>query len=91
MILVPDDGWIVTDGHLDRAKLAAKSPDAAEALQHGLTWNWVHHQAPQAFPGLKEFLRKGLRTEARLERTEDSTFKEMWACMGRWREVIGTG
>ena len=36
VIPVPDDGWIVTDGHLDRPKLAAQSPDAAEALQRGL-------------------------------------------------------
>ena len=78
VIKIPEDGWVVTNGHLDPGKLAATSPDAKQMLNEGLEWHWIHDQAPQAWPGLKEFLQKALNTEARLQRTEDETFHEMW-------------
>ena len=102
VIKVPEDGWICTNGHLDPDKLAATSPDAKQMLQEGLEWHWIHDQAPQAFPGLKEFCQKALNTEARLQRTEDETLHEMWHLYqslddtgaDKWQEVeviVGRG
>ena len=65
------------DGRLSKDLLCAGRPGFKEAVENGLQWCVLHHQAPEVWPGLVHLVQAALNTHAKSECGEVEVLLDM--------------
>jgi hypothetical protein len=58
------------EGNLNMQKLIVDRPEFKEAVERGLKWFVMHHEAPAVWPGLVHMVQAALNTHAKGDQTE---------------------